>query len=248
MERAADDARELPRFLYQPPIAAPILGPRLIPHSSRASCAPPGVTARPTTAAAEPIYADAYRDSDAGALLPPVPRARAHARTDAAGWRSRRGCCRAARTRSAPRWPPASNATATTPARSCSTAAGTSSPRSARTGAHASGGVLSHTGAMVVKNQRDRSHRGSRIRTRGALRGARQRGREAARLHRLRAAAAGRGRDALFRLHPLGDRGGSSRSGSRAASFTRGHAQAGADREGHRAHSSGADGVRGGGA
>ena len=55
----------LPRFLYQPPIAAPFLGPRIIPrlvgalHPRRL-----GRARRPTTAAAEQIYAATYREPD----------------------------------------------------------------------------------------------------------------------------------------------------------------------------------------
>ena len=57
--------RELPRFLYQPPIAAPILGPLLIPHIVTRILRAAWGDRETYDRAAEPIYADAYRDSDA---------------------------------------------------------------------------------------------------------------------------------------------------------------------------------------
>src|SRR4051812_22848194 len=56
--------RESPRFFYQPPLAAPVLGPYLVPRVVapilRAAWGDPETYDR----AAEAIYADAYRDSD----------------------------------------------------------------------------------------------------------------------------------------------------------------------------------------
>jgi pimeloyl-ACP methyl ester carboxylesterase len=53
--------REAPRFLYQPPIAAPILGPRLIPHVVTRFIRGGWGDTETYDRAAEPIYAEPYR-------------------------------------------------------------------------------------------------------------------------------------------------------------------------------------------
>src|SRR4051794_26669055 len=59
---ALDSVRSLPRFAYQPPIATPVLGPRiiaaLVPRILRAAWGDRETYDR----AAEPIYADNYRE------------------------------------------------------------------------------------------------------------------------------------------------------------------------------------------
>jgi pimeloyl-ACP methyl ester carboxylesterase len=55
--------RELPRFLYQPPIAAPILGPRLIPNIVVRILRSAWGDKETYDRAAEPIYAEPYRST-----------------------------------------------------------------------------------------------------------------------------------------------------------------------------------------
>ena len=132
--KPAEMLREARRFLYQPPIAAPILGPLLIPNVVTRILRGAWGDRETYDRAAEPIFAEPYKTTAGAAsqyyrqfLTRELLRGPTGRLDD-----SRPGCCRAGATRSAPGSPKAWTATATTRSRCSWRAAGTSCPRSGR--------------------------------------------------------------------------------------------------------------------
>ena len=152
--------RELPRFLYQPPIAAPVLGPWLVPHVVTRILRAAWGDRTTYDKAAEPIYgtptAIATRASTTASSSPTRSCAgRGPADAPDAAAAGPQGPDRDGDGHRA--W----SATATTPARSCSRAAGISSRRSGPMRSRAPCGSYSASAIAVSSSNRSPTQRGS---------------------------------------------------------------------------------------